>query len=227
MAVSAGGQQGADFIANLCAFDTVFLQDNMDIAAAVRLNRKAAILGNGDRTRKAVVRGGDFNHLAFGAAFHTGAVEQFDEDFILRHCAVQRAAGDKDIAGAIVPCCEAKPGRKFDQCAGDGCGGGLVFHCGQARGIPPVLRSQQAKGHHPRYSTAQPAVIHLQVVLQFAQRVRAPLDGGQNVLLQLCHCILLPNVALPPGRALPACGAQHPGRRSYFPMVHPIQCKAG
>ena len=102
MARAAVGQQRADLIPDLRAVGAVFLQNDMHAAAAVRLHRQAAVLGRGQRTGKAVVRGDDLGHFAFGAALHARAVKQLDEDLVLRHCAMQRAPRDKDIAGAVV-----------------------------------------------------------------------------------------------------------------------------
>ena len=104
-------------------------------------------------------------------------VEQLDVDLVLGHRAVQRAARDEDIAFAVVAAGKAEAGRQLDQRAGDGLGGIGIHIGGKTRDIGAVAHRQLAGGDHGGHAGAQAGIIHLQIVLQLAQRHGAALDG--------------------------------------------------
>ena len=151
-------------------------EQELDVAAAVRLNAEASVIRQADGTGKAVVGYGDFQHLTLGGAFHAGAVKQLDQNLVLRHSTVQRAPGDENIAGAVVAAGKAEAGCQLDQRAGNGVGRGFVAEGGKAGGVLPVFDGQFAGGDHGGHGGAQAGIVHLQVILQLAQRHGAALD---------------------------------------------------
>ena len=183
MALAAVGQDSTDLIPQLCAVDAFFIQHNAHITAAVRLHGKAAVLSQHNGTGKGVVWGGHLHHFTLGAALHTGVVEQFDDDFILRHSTMQGAAGNKDIAGAVIAGRKAEAGRQLDQCAGNASGGIGIFHHGKARNIGTVAGGQHTGSYHAGYGVAQAGIIHLQSILQFTQGLGAVLARRKNIFL--------------------------------------------
>ena len=183
MALAAVGQDSTDLIPQLCAVDAFFIQHNAHITAAVRLHGKAAVLSQHNGTGKGVVRGGHLHHFTLGAALHTGVVEQFDDDFILRHSAMQGAAGNKDIAGAVIAGRKTEASRQLDQCAGNASGGIGIFHHGKARNIGTVAGGQHTGSYHAGYGVAQAGIIHLQSILQFTQGLGAVLARRKNIFL--------------------------------------------
>ena len=177
VAVAAVGNEETDLVAQVDALAPLFRQQELHIAAAVRLNGQAAILRQADRTSKAVVGHGDFDDLTLRGTLHAGMVEQLDVDLVLGHRAVQCAARDENIALAVVAAGKAEAGRQLDQCAGDGLGGIGILIGGKARDIGAVAHRQLAGGDHGGHAGAQAGIIHLQIVLQLAQCHGAALDG--------------------------------------------------
>ena len=183
MAVAAVGDEETDLVAEVDALAPLLRQQELHVTAAVRLDGHAAILGQADRTRKAVVRHSDLDDLALGRALHARMVEQLDVDLIVGHRAVQRAAGDEDVALAVVAAGKAEARGQLDEGAGDARGGVGVLVGGEARHVSAVLHRQLAGGDHGGNAGAQAGIVHLQIVLQLAQRHGAALDGGQNGFL--------------------------------------------
>ena len=188
MAAAAQGQLGAGLVAGAHALVLAFLDQQLDAAAAVRLQGQAAVLGADDGAGDGVVGLGDLGHLALGAALHAGVVKQADVDLVLGHGAVQRAAGDKDVALAVVTAGKAEAGRQLDQRAGDGGGHVLVLDGGKAGGVFAPFHRQHPLGHHGRDGVAQPVAVHLQFVLQLPLAAGPAGNGFQDIFLQNCHC---------------------------------------
>ena len=103
-------------------------------------------------------------------------VEQLDVDLIVGHCAVQRAARDEDVALAVVAAGKAEARGQLDERAGNRVGGCSILIGRKAGHIGAVAHRQLAGGDHSGNGGAQAGVVHLQVVLQFAQRHGTALD---------------------------------------------------
>ena len=176
VAVAAVGDEEADLVAQMHALAPLLGQQELHVAAAVRLHGHAAILGQADRARKAVVRDRDLDDLALGGALHARVVEQLDVDLIVGHCAVQRAARDEDVALAVVAAGKAEARGQLDERAGNRVGGCSILIGRKAGHIGAVAHRQLAGGDHSGNGGAQAGVVHLQVVLQFAQRHGTALD---------------------------------------------------
>ena len=188
MAAAAQGQFRAGLVAGAHALVLAFLNQQLDAVAAVRLQGQAAVLGADDGAGDGIVGLGDLGHLALGAALHAGVVKQADVDLVLGHGAVQRAAGDKDVALAVVTAGKSETGRQLDQRAGDGGGHVLVLDGGKAGGVFALFHRQRAVGHHSRNGIAQTVSVHLQFVLQLPQAAGPAGNGFQDIFLQNCHC---------------------------------------
>ena len=176
VAVAAVGNKEADLIPQMYALAPLLGQQELHITAAVRLDRHAAVLRQADRTRKAVVGDSDLHDLTLRGALHAGMVEQLDIDLVVGHRAVQGAAGDEDVALAVIAAGKAEAGCQLDQRAGNGRRGVCVLIGGKARHIGAVAHRQLAGGDHSRYAGAQAGIVHLQVILQLTQRHGAALD---------------------------------------------------
>ena len=176
VAVTAVGDEEADLVAQVHALAPLLGQQELHVAAAVRLHGHAAILGQTDRARKAVVRDRDLDDLALGGTLHARVVEQLDVDLIVGHCAVQRAARDEDVALAVVAAGKAEARGQLDERAGNRVGGCSILIGRKAGHIGAVAHRQLAGGDHSGNGGAQAGVVHLQVVLQFAQRHGTALD---------------------------------------------------
>ena len=176
VAVAAVGDEEADLVAQVHALAPLLGQQELHVAAAVRLHGHAAILGQADRARKAVVRDRDLDDLALGGALHARVVEQLDVDLIVGHCAVQRAARDEDVALAVVAAGKAEARGQLDERAGNRVGGCSILIGRKAGHIGAVAHRQLSGGDHSGNGGAQAGVVHLQVVLQFAQRHGTALD---------------------------------------------------
>ena len=171
MTLAAVGNQEADLITQVHALAALLGQQELDIAAAVGLDGQTAILGQADCAGKAVVRHGDFQHFALRGTFHAGMVEQLDENLIVGHGTVQGAAGDENVALAVITAGKAEAG------------GGGVLVGGKTGHVGAVFHGQFTGGDHGGDRGAQAGIIHLQVVLQLAQRHWAALDGGKDIFL--------------------------------------------
>ena len=176
VAVATVGNKEADLITQMYALAPLLGQQELHIAAAVRLDRHAAVLGQADRTRKAVVGDSDLHDLTLRGALHAGMVEQLDIDLVIGHGAVQCAPRDEDVALAVIAAGKAEAGCQLDQRAGNGRRGVCVLIGGKARHIGAVAHRQLAGGDHSRYAGAQAGIVHLQVILQLTQRHGAALD---------------------------------------------------
>ena len=183
VAVAAVGNQETDLIPQMDALAPLLGQQELHIAAAVRLHGHTAVLGQADRARKAVVRHGDLHNLTLGGTLHAGMVEQFDVDFVIGHRAMQRTARNEDIALSVITAGKTEPRRQLDQRAGNRVRGVGVLIGGKTGHIGAVAHRQLAGGHHGRDGGAQAGIIHLQVVLQLAQRHGAALNCIQNRFL--------------------------------------------
>ena len=162
VALAAVGDQNADLVAEVDTLAALLGQQKLDITAAVGLDGQTAIFGQADRTGKTVIGYGDFQHFALGRAFHAGMVEQLDENFIVGHGTMQRAARDKDVALAVITAGKAEAGCQLDQRAGNAAaGGGGILVSGKARHIGAVFHGQLAGGDHGGNRGAQAGVIHL------------------------------------------------------------------
>ena len=176
VAVAAVGDEEADLVAQVHALAPLLGQQELHVAAAVRLHGHAAILGQADRARKAVVRDRDLDDLSLGGTLHARVVEQLDVDLIVGHCAVQRTARDEDVALAVVAAGKAEARGQLDERAGNRVGGCSILIGRKAGHIGAVAHRQLAGGDHSGNGGAQAGVVHLQVVLQFAQRHGTALD---------------------------------------------------
>ena len=225
VALAPVGDLDAHLVAQMHALAALFGQQELHVPAAVGLHGQPSVVRQADRAGEMVVGGGDLHHFPFRGALHPRAVKQFDQDLVLRHGAVQRPARDEDIALAVVPAGEAEAGGQLDQRAGQRGRVGRVFIGGKARRISAVAHRQVAGGHHGGNGGAQAGIVHLQVVLQFAQRHGTMPDRIEDAFLQRCHKITPSFTSLRrPAQPFP-CGAtpRHfptkngpPGRRSYL-----------
>ena len=184
MTLAAVGNQEADLITQVHALAALLGQQELDIAATVGLDGQTAILGQADSAGKAVVRHGDFQNFTLRGTFHAGMVKQFDENLIVGHGTVQGAAGNENVALAVITAGKAEAGGQLDQRARNAAAGsGGVLVGGKTGHVGAVFHGQFTGGDHGGDRGAQAGIIHLQVVLQLAQRHGTALDGGKDVFL--------------------------------------------
>ena len=187
MTVAAQRQIGAGLITRANSQILAIFDQQLYAVAAVRLQGKPAIIRADNGAGQGIVGLGDLDHLALGAALHTGMIEQPDVDLVLGHCTVQGTPRDEDIPLAVIPAGKAEPGRQLDQCTRNGGGGIFVFDGGKTRCIFALHHGQCSVRHHCRDGIAQAVAVHLQFILQLPHIAGTLADRLENIFLQNCH----------------------------------------